>query len=195
MGKSDPHHKEDSYGYAFGNVTKHADPHEKIRSKTNYAMILVNRDLYLTIKNIYDKYKSDNKVIDKSSQSQNSFCSPLMSAIEDKAYDQTCAPNNTLDVIRYVPCIEGALCEGALQSSQIVQNYQFTYVIQDQKEPTYVSYLWDYLISESMNESMNYWMAKHFPSISRTIAVSLSVSFPSFGHSYLVSLLALDILI
>ena len=107
--KSDPHHKEESYGYVFGNVTKHLGPDEKIGTKTS-VLLLVNRELFLKIHTTYENYKSDEKLIDNS---------------------------NTMDVIRYVPCIEGALCDGAAKSSQIVQNYQFTYVIEDQKEPTY----------------------------------------------------------
>ena len=175
VGKSDPHHKEDSFGYVFGNVTKHLDPHEKIRSQTNYAMILVNRELYMKIKNIYDDYKRDNKVIDKSAKSHNGFCEPVLSVIDDKAYDQTCRPNNTLDVIRYVPCHEGALCDGAIKSSQIVQNYQFTYVIEDQKEPTYESFV---LFDMILNRFTQLY-SMHFLSITITIIVSLSISFAS----------------
>ena len=136
VGKSDPHHKEDSYGYVFGNVTKHLGPNEKTDSKTS-ALVLVNKELYQKIKASYDYHKSDKKVNTNSTKSPNGFCQQVFQLIDDKAYDQNCRPQNQMDIIRYVPCVEGALCDGALKSSQIVSNYQFTYVIEDQKEPTY----------------------------------------------------------
>ncbi|XP_054153042.1 uncharacterized protein LOC128951794 [Oppia nitens] len=142
VGKSDPHHKEDSYGYVFGNVSKHMDPNEKIKTKTS-ALLLVNRQLFLKIYSAYNTYKmmtgsaSDSDTAAANNHSM-TFCRKVFDdIIGDKAYDQTCATDNKWDIMRFVPCADGGLCEGAIKSSQIVQNYQFTYVIEDQTEPTF----------------------------------------------------------
>jgi hypothetical protein len=148
VGKSDPHHKEDSYGYFFGNVTHHMDPNEKFKTKTS-ALVLVNRQLF---QQIYGIHKTSAKVVNKvvksgdnkdnktvSVRSPKTFCDNIFDVVDTKAYDQTCYKDNKWDLIRFVPCLEGAVCDGAAKSSQIVQNYQFTYVIEDQTEPTYGS--------------------------------------------------------
>jgi hypothetical protein len=134
--KSDIHHKDDTYGYVFGNVTLVHHNKDQKRPLKSAALVLVNRNLFLKIRGLYNNNKNEDKII-KNNKTSNNLCRPIFDIIDSMAYDEKCNDANQLDIIRYVPCIEGALCDGAFRSSQIVQNYQFTYVIEDQKQPTY----------------------------------------------------------
>jgi hypothetical protein len=135
--KSDIHHKEDTYGYVFGNVTLVHHNKDQKRPLKSAALVLVNRNLFLKIYGLYNEYKNEDKII-KNNKTSNNLCRRIFDVIDSVAYDEKCNAANQLDTIRYVPCIEGALCDGAFHTQQIVQNYQFTYVIEDQKQPTYL---------------------------------------------------------
>ncbi|KAL1516951.1 hypothetical protein ABEB36_000778 [Hypothenemus hampei] len=126
--KTDQHSPETSHGYIFGNIT----------SKSHFSMpvtlAVLDRSYFL------DYYK--NQVIFNKDEA----CKRMFSKFKKRAYDATCS-NDGKDYLRRIPCPKGELCVDEVNKWNVVKNHQFTYVMQDFKQPNfwYVSMVACYL--------------------------------------------------
>ncbi|XP_050311704.1 transmembrane protein 145 [Anthonomus grandis grandis] len=116
--KTDRHSPETTRGYIFGNITSKHHFSEKI------TFAVLDRSYFV------DYYK--NRVI----YDKDEACRRMFTKISRRAYDPHCMKNGS-DYLRRVPCPKGHLCEDEDNVWNVVKNHQFTYVIQDLKQPSF----------------------------------------------------------
>lgn len=115
--KTDRHHKEETHGYIFGNITsKPALPHSVIFS-------VLPKPYFL-------EYYQNRLTYDKSTA-----CKYMFDKLSTKAFDAKCNPEGK-DYLRRIPCRDKELCVDEDTPWNVVKNYQFTYVIQDLQQPS-----------------------------------------------------------
>lgn len=123
--KTDRHHKEETHGYIFGNITSKQElPHP-------ITFSVLPKPYFL-------EYYQNRLTYDKSNA-----CKYMFEKLSDKAFDARCNPDGK-DYLRRVPCKEGELCVDEDTPWNVVKNHQFTYVIQDLRQPSYV-YLFSFV--------------------------------------------------
>ncbi|RWS04134.1 Integral membrane protein GPR180-like protein [Dinothrombium tinctorium] len=145
FGKADIHRKTDSYGYIFGNITSASHP---LDTQRKASLVLLSRDTFLRL---YGP-ESDQSV------NHSSLCGSFVAEIDKYAYDAKCKGDNDRDILRYAPCKKGGLCEGGFASSNpLVSGYQFTFVIQDQRQPTFWYLLLIACVRDGGNASSCEW--------------------------------------
>lgn len=151
--KTDSNHKDDTNGYTYGNITL-LNHNQLAISDTNptiyndAVMLFVNRTLFKHIYNIYLRFNRDFEDVQNSKfhhpndslqlhSLKLNFCRDVHNSIKSDYYDEKCNNNsqNKLDFVRYVPCRKGKQCDDPYQSHNLT-DYQFTYVIDNPKEPT-----------------------------------------------------------
>lgn len=115
--KTDPHQPEASRGYIFGNITTRS----QLAVPLTFAVL--DRSYFL------DYYK--NRVI----YDKNEACKRMFSTLSKKAFDQKCADKGK-DYLRKIPCPKGKLCVDEDNPYNVIKNHQFTYVMEDFKEPS-----------------------------------------------------------
>ncbi|KAI1295335.1 putative integral membrane protein [Halotydeus destructor] len=123
--KSDIHHKDSTDGYIFGNVTSAFKSDESPKA----TLLLMDRNTFI-------KVNGNKKKLDKSRLT----CANIFAVIDKLAFDENCNNVTARDMLRSVPCPRGKVCEGgsvASRKNKIVSLNQLTYVIEDQKQPTF----------------------------------------------------------
>ncbi|XP_060520266.1 integral membrane protein GPR180 [Cylas formicarius] len=116
--KTDRHQPEVSHGYIFGNITSKTDFNVPI------TFAVLARSYFL------DYY--DNRVI----YNKDEACKRMFKKLNTGAYDPKCSYEGR-DYLRRIPCAKGKLCEDEDNPWNVVKNNQFTYVIQDFKQPSF----------------------------------------------------------
>ncbi|XP_028134814.1 transmembrane protein 145 [Diabrotica virgifera virgifera] len=116
--KTDQHQAESSHGYIFGNITS------KQKFSVPITFAVLDRQYFL------DYYK--NRVI----YDKDRACKNMFSTLKTRAYDSKCSKEGK-DYLRRIPCAKGKLCEDEDNPYHVVKNNQFTYVIQDFKQPSF----------------------------------------------------------
>lgn len=115
--KTDRHQSELTHGYIFGNITS------KRQLPVPITFAVLDRQYFLDYYNnrvIYDK---------------NAACRRMFSTLNTRAFDSKCS-NNGKDYLRKIPCPKGKLCRDEDNPYNVVRNHQFTYVIEDFKQPS-----------------------------------------------------------
>lgn len=115
--KTDPHQPEATHGYIFGNITTRSQLPVPITFAVLDRSYFVN---YYSNRVIYDK---------------NEACKNMFSIFAKRAFDKKCARNGK-DYLRKIPCPKGELCEDEDNRYNVIKNHQFTYVIEDFKQPS-----------------------------------------------------------
>lgn len=138
--RTDKHLADSTHGYIFGNIT--SKDHSDFPMHLTFAVL--DRSQFLD----YYKFRYKN--------SKESACESMFRKLKDSAFDKKCSPSGK-DYLRKVPCPRGKLCVDEDVSWNVVKNHQFTYVIQDFKQPSfwYVS-----LVACYRNETTCKW--QHF---------------------------------
>lgn len=124
--KTDQHQSEATHGYIFGNITS------KQQIPVHLTFAVLDRSYFLDYyqnRVIYDKDKA---------------CKRMFATLNTRAYDSKCSRNGN-DYLRRIPCTKNKLCDDEDNPWNVVKNHQFTYVIQDFKQPRYV-YRFIYLV-------------------------------------------------
>ncbi|KAK6631883.1 hypothetical protein RUM44_006913 [Polyplax serrata] len=152
------HNQKESLGYIFGNITS--------RSHTNTTITLTVLD-----RGYFLEYYGNRTIEDK-----DLACSRMFSKISTTAFDSVCY-NQGEDFLRKVPCPEGQLCPDEDVPWNVVKGYQFTYAVQDLRQPRfwYVSLAacyrdaktckWHHL-KEEMNLEYDIWLVNGNPNVS-----------------------------
>lgn len=142
--KSVANHKEETNGYVFGNFTIlshyiNQSENNNDNQLNNAVLLFVNRTLFKQIYYIYSQYNTEDALNNNSKQQhKSSFCERVYDLIQDEFYDSKCGAankSNYVDFVRYVPCPKGKTCN-ELSETKPLPNYQFTFVIDNQSEPT-----------------------------------------------------------
>ncbi|KAJ8977187.1 hypothetical protein NQ317_018068 [Molorchus minor] len=115
--KTDRHQAETTHGYIFGNFTSRQQFHVPI------TFAVLDRAYFL------EYYK--NRVIPNKDEA----CKRMFTTLNTRAFDPKCSVKGK-DYLRRIPCPKGKLCEDEDNPWNVVKNYQFTYVIQDFKQPS-----------------------------------------------------------
>ena len=107
-------------------------------------MLYVNRTLFKQIYHIHTQLNSE-YVLNHNNSKQahklksDTFCERVFGLIQNQFYDAKCGLGKksiyTIDFLRYVPCPKNKQCNDP-SLVEVLPNYQFTYVIDNQKEPT-----------------------------------------------------------
>lgn len=115
--KTDRHSPDTSHGYIFGNITtNHHFP-------VPVTFAVLDRSYFI------DYYK--NRVI----YDKDEACKRMFGKLNKRAYDPHCSHDGR-DYLRRIPCPKGQLCVDEDNQWNVVKNHQFTYVIQDFKQPS-----------------------------------------------------------
>ncbi|XP_018579615.1 integral membrane protein GPR180 [Anoplophora glabripennis] len=116
--KTDRHQADATHGYIFGNITsKHHFP-------DSITLAVLDRLYFL-------EYYKNRFVNDK-----HQACNLMFGNLNTTAFDPKCSPKGK-DYLRKIPCPKGELCENEDNPWNVVKNHQFTYVIQDFKQPSF----------------------------------------------------------
>ncbi|KAJ8965497.1 hypothetical protein NQ314_004085 [Rhamnusium bicolor] len=116
--KTDRHQAEATHGYIFGNITSR---HHQFPQPVIFAVL--DRSYFL------EYYK--NRVL----SDKNEACKLMFSTLNTRAYDPKCSYKGN-DYLRRIPCEKGKLCADEDNPWNVVKNHQFTYVVQDFKQPS-----------------------------------------------------------
>ncbi|CAG9816131.1 unnamed protein product [Phaedon cochleariae] len=116
--KTDPHQPEASHGYIFGNITS------KSQLPFPITFAVLDRMYFL------DYYK--NRVINN----RDKACKRMFTKLKTRAYDEKCSVDGK-DYLRRIPCPKGKLCSDEDNQWNVVKGHQFTYVIEDFKQPSF----------------------------------------------------------
>lgn len=112
------HNQKDSLGYIFGNITSKTPLNKTI------TLSVLDRGYFL-------EYYGNRTVINKDSACERMFNKISTTAFDSKCYDQG------EDFLRKVPCPVGLLCTDEDVPWNVVKGYQFTYAVQDLRQPRY----------------------------------------------------------
>lgn len=114
--KTDRHHKDDTHGYIFGNITSKQDLPVPV------TFVVLAKPYFL------DYYKN------RAVYDRNQACKHMFSIVNTKAFDAKCNPDGK-DYLRKIPCPKNELCADEDSPWNVVKGHQFTYVMQDFKQP------------------------------------------------------------
>lgn len=120
--KTDRHQK-DTRGYIFGNITTIGK-----QWKEPVTLAVLDRFHFL-------EYYENRSIFNK-----DLACKKMFARLNSTSYDAKCNPNGH-DFLRKVPCPQGGLCIDEDYKWNVVKGHQFTYVIQDFRQPKYVTQL------------------------------------------------------
>lgn len=122
--KTERHERETTHGYIFGNITA------RHNFSVPVTLAVLDRSLFL------EYY--ENRVI----YNKKEACKRMFNKLSVKAFDAKCNPKGN-DYLRKVPCPKGGLCLDEDTAWNVVKGNQFTYVIQDLKQPSfwYISFV------------------------------------------------------
>lgn len=115
--KTDRHQSELTHGYIFGNITS------KRQLPVPITFAVLDRQYFL------DYYK--NRVI----YDKHEACKRMFNTLNTRAYDSKCSIKGK-DYLRRIPCPEGKLCQDEDNPYNVIKNNQFTYIIEDFKQPS-----------------------------------------------------------
>lgn len=113
------HEKSETQGYIYGNLTSKDGITHKI------TFVVVDSEYFL--------YFFGNRSLPSRSEA----CSSMFKKIETIAWDRTCNPVGEEDFLRKIPCTKDALCDEEDNPNWVVSGYQFTYRVQDTRQPRY----------------------------------------------------------
>lgn len=126
--KANRHNPKDSLGYIYGNIT----------SKTSFTnpvtFAVLDRGYFL-------EYYGNRSVTDK-----DLACKKMFNKINNSAYDASCFDKGK-DFLRKVPCNKDSLCTDEDKAGNVINDYQFTFMIQDVVQPRLELYVYSILIS------------------------------------------------
>ncbi|XP_070578343.1 integral membrane protein GPR180-like [Ptychodera flava] len=122
--RANPHDVKGSSGYIYGNITlKQGDFYEP-----NYKFVAASEEYWYYY---IDQYQQ------KESKQNNHTCRDMFKHIDHVAYDKTCLPNGTVDMMRTIPCPVNELCYDDQGGKHLViPGYQFTIQIGDTDGPS-----------------------------------------------------------
>ncbi|KAF7272852.1 transmembrane protein 145 [Rhynchophorus ferrugineus] len=115
---TDRHSPDISHGYIFGNITSNSH----LSVPVTFAVL--DRSYFL------DYYK--NRVV----YDRDEACKRMFNKVNKRAYDPKCSYDGR-DYLRRIPCAKGHLCVDEDNQWNVVKHNQFTYVIQDFKQPSF----------------------------------------------------------
>lgn len=118
--KTDRHQPDLTHGYIFGNITSNS------RFPVPVTLAVLDRYHFLEF---YKNSHSDN-VFNK-----DQICKQMFRRLNFTAYDSKCSPKGK-DYLRRIPCPKGKLCIDETDPYNVVKHNQFTYVVQDFKQPS-----------------------------------------------------------
>lgn len=113
--KTDRHQK-DTHGYIFGNITS------KYKFPVPVTFAVLDRSHFI-------EYYENRTLSDK-----NQACRLMFNRLNATSYDYNCNTDG-YDFLRRVPCPKNELCIDEDSKWNVVKGYQFTYVIQDFRQP------------------------------------------------------------
>lgn len=65
-------------------------------------------------------------------------CNAMFRKIDQIAYDYPCKQHGKEDFLRKIPCPKGKICPDEDEPKNVLPGYQFTYRVQDLKNPRYI---------------------------------------------------------
>lgn len=113
--KTDRHQK-DTHGYIFGNITS------KIQMPVPITFAVLDRTHFL-------EYYENRSLFNKEQA-----CKLMFNRLKNNSFDAKCNVDGK-DFLRKVPCPKNKLCIDEDSKWNVVKGYQFTYVIQDFRQP------------------------------------------------------------
>lgn len=116
--KTDLHFQKYTLGYIFGNIT----------ARTNFSH---NATFTVLDRGYFLEYYGNRTVADK-----DKACEKMFNKISKIAYDSVCYEDGE-DFLRKVPCPKNKLCYDEDSPSDVVKGSQFTFHIEDVKEPRF----------------------------------------------------------
>lgn len=115
--KTDRHQRESTDGYIFGNITS------KQKLPVSVTLAVLPRSYFLQYyqnRGIYNKKEA---------------CKHMFSKLKVSAYDKKCATKGN-DYLRKIPCPKNKLCIDEDTPWNVIKGHQFTFVIQDLRQPS-----------------------------------------------------------
>uniref|UniRef100_A0A1I7ZVI5 GpcrRhopsn4 domain-containing protein n=1 Tax=Steinernema glaseri TaxID=37863 RepID=A0A1I7ZVI5_9BILA len=143
----DPFDKLNSRGFVFGNVT--ARSHHK--STTDNSTSTLDRATFILVPETQISSLYSDSFYAQS-------CSTMLQNVTDHAFDATCFPKGTADVMRWVPCPAGMLCEDEDDATKVVPGHQMTMRVE---EPTMPEYWFVVMVACTLNDQCN-WTNSQF---------------------------------
>ena len=115
--QTDMHDTVNTQGYIYGNVTSKSHP------STPLTLTVVDSEYFL-------QYYGN-----RSRTPLNKACSSMFNKIKTIAWDPKCYRDGREDFTRRIPCPVGKLCFDEDNPNHVVKGYQFTYAVEDTRQP------------------------------------------------------------
>lgn len=159
--QTNTHEKSETQGYIYGNLTSKDDVKHKI------TFVVVDSEYFL--------YFFGNR----SESKRNDACSAMFKKIDLIAWDRTCNSGGQEDFLRRIPCARDGLCDEEDDPKWVIPGFQFTYRVQDTRQPRYwyVSMVscyrddsnssacfWSYDSEQQMTIEYDIWLVNGHPS-------------------------------
>ncbi|CAH1791741.1 unnamed protein product [Owenia fusiformis] len=109
-------------GYIYGNIT----------AKSNFTTKNTKRMLVVVDSEYFLEFYGNRTVVPRSKA-----CPLMFNKIDTIAWDRQCKKDGKEDFLRKVPCDTDKLCSEEDAPDKVVKGYQFTYKIQDTKQPRF----------------------------------------------------------
>lgn len=106
-------------GYIYGNITTQLDT-------TSYVTLAVlDRGYFL-------EYYGNSTVLQRAAA-----CTAMFKKIDSVAYDSQCNDGGSQDLLRKIPCPNGKLCPDEDNPRNVVENFQFSFHVEDLSQPRF----------------------------------------------------------
>ena len=115
--QTDLNDKVNTQGYIYGNITSKTNP------STPLTLTVVDAAYFLQF------YGNRTK------EPYSEACPSMFNQIQTIAWDAKCYRSGQEDFLRRIPCEQGKLCLDEDTPDRIVPGHQFTYAVQDTKQP------------------------------------------------------------
>lgn len=106
-------------GYIYGNITARSNVSH------NVTLAVLDRGYFL-------EYYGNSSVSER-----NTACVSMFQKINNVAYDSQCNDEGSQDLLRKVPCPHGQLCSDEDNPKNVVENFQFTFHVEDLSQPRF----------------------------------------------------------
>lgn len=120
--QTDALHKLHTRGYIYGNISSGDVDCSNDENFPNAYLVLCDETTFRNLLNTRRKLSG-------------AFSCEAITSTLKFAFQSRCLPNGTQDFLRRVPCRTGAFCCDEDDPNNVVDSFQFTYNVQDRKQP------------------------------------------------------------
>ncbi|KAK4037190.1 hypothetical protein OUZ56_029230 [Daphnia magna] len=111
--------RSETQGYIYGNITT------QLNTTSYVTLAVLDRGYFL-------EYYGNSTVLQRAAA-----CTAMFKKIDSVAYDSQCNDGGSQDLLRKIPCPNGKLCPDEDNPRNVVENFQFSFHVEDLSQPRF----------------------------------------------------------